>query len=103
MRQLRMGVIGLGQGAAHALPAIEALPEAALVAGADTNDRMRTGFVERFAGTRAYATVAELCADPEIDAVWVATPNKYHRDHAVAAMRAGKHVLVEKPMAVSVG
>ncbi len=101
MPQLRMGVIGLGQGAAHALPAIEALPEAALVAGADTNERMRTGFVERFAGTRAYATVAELCADPEIDAVWVATPNKYHRDHAVAAMRAGKHVLVEKPMAVT--
>jgi phthalate 4,5-cis-dihydrodiol dehydrogenase len=96
-----MGIIGLGQGAASAMPAMEALPETALVAGADPNERMRSGFVERFAGTRAYATVSELCADKEIDAVWVATPNKYHRDHAVEAMRAGKHVLVEKPMAVT--
>lgn len=101
MRQLKMGIIGLGQGAASAMPAMEALPETALVAGADPNERMRSGFVERFAGTRAYATVSELCADKEIDAVWVATPNKYHRDHAVEAMRAGKHVLVEKPMAVT--
>ena len=62
---------------------------------------MRAGFVERFPGTRAYATVPELCADPEIEAVWVATPNKYHCEHAVAAMRDGKHVLVEKPMAVT--
>lgn len=96
-----MGIIGLGQGAASALPAMEVLPETVLVAGVDPNERMRAGFVERFAGTRAYATVSELCADAEIDAVWVATPNKYHRDHAVEAMRAGKHVLVEKPMAVT--
>src|ERR1700739_2878892 len=101
MRQLKMGVIGLGQGAAGALPAMEVLPETVLAAGADQNERMRAGFVERFVGTRAYATIGVLCAHNEVDAVWGATPNKYHRDHAVAAMRAGKHVLVEKPMAVT--
>ena len=97
-----MGVVGLGQGAAHALPAMEALPETVLVAGADPNERMREGFKARFAGTRTYATIGELSRDPEVEAIWVATPNRYHCEHAVEAMRNGKHVLVEKPMSVTI-
>jgi phthalate 4,5-cis-dihydrodiol dehydrogenase len=102
VRQLKMGVVGLGQGAAHALPAMDALPETILVAGADPNERMREGFTKRFAGTRAYASIEDICTDPEIEAIWVATPNRYHCEHALAAMRNGKHVLVEKPMAVTI-
>ncbi len=97
-----MGVVGLGQGAASAMPAMEALPETVLVAGADPNERMREGFKARFAGTRTYATIAELSRDPDVEAIWVATPNRYHCEHAVEAMRNGKHVLVEKPMAVTI-
>lgn len=53
-------------------------------------------------GTRRhFADVREFLADPEIDAVIVATPDALHREHAIAAMRAGKHLLVEKPMALS--
>jgi phthalate 4,5-cis-dihydrodiol dehydrogenase len=96
-----MGVIGLGQGAAAVLPTLEALPEIELVAGADVNPRMRDGFTTRFAGTRVYDDVAKLCADPEIEAVWVASPNKFHAAHVIQAARAGKHIAVEKPMAVS--
>jgi phthalate 4,5-cis-dihydrodiol dehydrogenase len=97
-----MGVVGLGQGAANALPAMHALPETVLVAGADPNQRMRDAFVERFAGTHAHASITELCTDPDVEAIWVATPNRYHCEHAIEAMRNGKHVLVEKPMAVTI-
>lgn len=102
MRRLRIGVVGLGQGAANALPTLHALPETELLAGADPNDRMRAGFLERFPGTRAYETPAELCNDADVEAVWVATPNRFHCDRAIEAMRSGKHVLVEKPMAVTI-
>lgn len=50
---------------------------------------------------RAFSDLSAFLADPEIDAVIVATPDALHKEHAVAAMRAGKHVLVEKPMALT--
>jgi phthalate 4,5-cis-dihydrodiol dehydrogenase len=78
------------------------LPETVLVAGADPHERMREGFVERFPGTRAHASITELCKDPEVEAIWIATPNRFHCEHAIEAMRNGKHVLVEKPMAVTI-
>jgi phthalate 4,5-cis-dihydrodiol dehydrogenase len=101
VRQLQMGVVGLGQGAAHALPAMQALPETVLVAGADPNGRMRDGFVERYPGTLSYESMTELCKNPDVEAIWIATPNRYHCENALQAMRNGKHVLVEKPMAVT--
>jgi phthalate 4,5-cis-dihydrodiol dehydrogenase len=101
MRALKMAMIGLGQGAAGTLPAMAAMPEIDLVAGADLNPAMRQGFAEHFPEARAYATVAEVCADREVEAVWIATPNRFHAEHAIEAMRAGKHVIVEKPMAIT--
>jgi len=50
---------------------------------------------------RAYASVAELCADPEVDAVFVCTPHYLHQEHALAAIAAGKHVLCEKPLTIT--
>jgi phthalate 4,5-cis-dihydrodiol dehydrogenase len=102
MQTLKMGVAGIGQGAAAVIPTLEALPEIELVAGADLNPRMRAGFTERYPATRVYESVAEMCKDPGIDAVWVSTPNKFHCEHAIEAMRNGKHVAVEKPMAVTI-
>lgn len=102
MRQLRVGVVGLGQGAAHALPAMHALPETLLVAGADPHERTQNAFASAYPGARVHASIAELVADPDVEAVWIATPNRFHCEHAVAAMRNGKHVLIEKPMAVTI-
>lgn len=52
-------------------------------------------------GRRSYATVDELCADPDIDLIDITLPTCFHADVAVKALRAGKHVLSEKPMALS--
>lgn len=49
---------------------------------------------------RAHGTVAELVADPEVNAVYICTPHHLHQEHALAAIRAGKHVLCEKPLAI---
>src|SRR6185436_8921647 len=59
---------------------------------------------ERFAsefGGRAHPSVQALCDDPDVEAVYVATPHPMHAAHAAAAAARGKHVLVEKPMAVT--
>ena len=42
-----------------------------------------------------------MCADPDVEAVWVSTPNRFHAPHTIIAANAGKHVVVEKPMAIS--
>jgi 1,5-anhydro-D-fructose reductase (1,5-anhydro-D-mannitol-forming) len=50
---------------------------------------------------RVYPTLADLWADRDVDAVLIATPNRLHAEHSLAAIAAGKHVLVEKPMATA--
>jgi phthalate 4,5-cis-dihydrodiol dehydrogenase len=102
LRKLTMGVAGLGQGAALVLPALNSLPQSRLAGGADPNERMRAGFLERFPAARAFDSIDAMCEDPEIEAIWISTPNRFHCAHAVTAMRSGKHVLVEKPMAVTI-
>lgn len=92
---------GLGQGAAGTLPSLALMPEVELVAGADVNPQMCANFERRYPGTRSYGSVEALGRDREVEAVWVATPNRFHCEHALALMRAGKHVIVEKPIAIS--
>jgi phthalate 4,5-cis-dihydrodiol dehydrogenase len=53
--------------------------------------------------SRAFAGEAELFAAPDVDAVWIGPPNERHAERAIAAMSAGKHVIVEKPMALTLG
>ncbi len=50
---------------------------------------------------RAYAGIDELASDPEINAVWITTPNNLHLEHATRLVKAGKHLLVEKPLATT--
>jgi predicted dehydrogenase len=58
-------------------------------------------YAEAHGIARAYASVEELCADPEVDAVFVCTPHHLHKEHALAAIAAGKHVLCEKPLTIT--
>jgi phthalate 4,5-cis-dihydrodiol dehydrogenase len=100
MDELRLGFAGLGMGAARIIAEISDLPYVRVTAGADLREPALAHFRREFGGS-AYATIEELCASTEIDAVYIATPHQYHADHAVMALEAGKHVIVEKPMAMT--
>ena len=99
-RKLKLGIVGIGVGASEILPQIESIPEFELVAAADVNRRVLNTFQQRY-GARTYDSIEKLCADPEVEAVWISTPNKFHAPHMMIAAAHGKHVVVEKPMATS--
>lgn len=99
-RKLKLGIVGIGVGASEILPAMQSAPEIELVAGADVNRRVLETFQARYGG-RVYDSIEKLCEDPEVEAVWISTPNKFHASHTIIAAERGKHVVVEKPMAVS--
>lgn len=98
--RLRLGIAGLGRGFMLLLPTLAAHPGIRLVAAADPRAEARRQFTTDFAAA-TYAEVAELCADPDVEAVYIATPHQFHREHVELAAAHGKHVLVEKPMALS--
>jgi phthalate 4,5-cis-dihydrodiol dehydrogenase len=100
MTKLRLGVAGLGRAFTLTLPGLMKHARVALVAAADPRDEARRQFSRDF-GAPTYETVEAMCADAAVDAIYVATPHAYHAAHSIAAARAGKHVLVEKPMALS--
>src|SRR5262245_16000226 len=99
-KKLRIGIAGLGRGFTVMLPTFVRDPRVALVAAADLRPDARVRFAAEF-DAHVYETVAELCADPKVDMVYVATPHQFHAEHAILAAQAGKHLLVEKPMAIS--
>jgi phthalate 4,5-cis-dihydrodiol dehydrogenase len=99
-RKLRIGVSGLGRGFMLMLPTFTSHPKATLVAAVDPRAEARTRFEADFGG-RAYGDFAALCTDPNIDLIYVASPHQFHAEQAIAAAHAGKGVLVEKPMALS--
>ncbi len=101
VKQLRMGMVGIGVGGAEILPAMEAMPEIDLMAGADINPVTRERFKQRYPKARAYESIEAMCADPDLEAVWISSPNRFHAEHTIIAANHGKHVVVEKPMALT--
>jgi phthalate 4,5-cis-dihydrodiol dehydrogenase len=99
-RKLRLGIAGLGRAFTLMLPTLVREERLHLVAAADPRAEARERFAQEFAA-RPYLTVEELCADPDVEAVYVATPHELHARHVCAAAAAGKHVLLEKPMAIT--
>jgi predicted dehydrogenase len=98
---LRVGVVGASYAAGTHLPAYAALPEIEAVAVATAHASTARAVAERFGIERAYVGYEDLCADPDVDLVDVATRPSRHRDMAEAALAAGKHVLCEAPLAAS--
>lgn len=97
---VRIGVIGLSRAFVLMLPAFRGDPRVQLVAACEPREEPRAAFLAELGGI-AYLDLGLFCADPTIEAVYVATPHQMHCDHVIAAARAGKHVLVEKPLAIS--
>jgi len=100
MVELSMGVIGAGQMGAHHIRTWESLPEARLVAVADPDERVARSRIGR-SPVEWYADWRALLERSDVDAVSVAVPSEMHVDVALAALDAGKHVLVEKPIATT--
>src|SRR5215471_13644792 len=82
------------------LPTLASDPRIELVAAADPRPEATRRFAADF-GARTYASVEALCGDPAVEAIYVATPHQHHAAHVALAATASKHVLVEKPMAVT--
>ena len=100
--RLRLAIVGLGRGAALTAPGLIAHSRIELIAGCDPNADAREAFTAK-TGLSATGDFADLLSDAQINAIYVASPHEYHAEHAIAAARAGKHVLVEKPMALRLG
>ncbi len=101
-QNIRMGMLGIGVGGAEILPAMDNTPGIELYAGADINPVTRDRFQEKYPEAKVYDSIETLCADPDVDAVWISTPNRFHAPHTIYALEHGKHVVVEKPMALSI-
>src|SRR5687767_15311303 len=95
-RTLKFGVIGIGNAGGGVLAMMRAMPQIEVVAAADLRPHALQAFEQEFGG-RGFDSVEKLCQDPEVEAVWVATPNPFHCPHTVMAAQHGKHVVVEKP------
>jgi predicted dehydrogenase len=99
MRTVKYGVIGLGFFGEHHAQVAATLPNVELAALASRQDKRRKQLMQRFGVPSGYRDYHDLLADPEIDAVSVVTHVDDHAEPTIAALKAGKHVLVEKPMA----
>ena len=98
---LRVGILGAGwAGAMHARAAQAARLDVVAVASRDA--ATATAFAQRFAIPVVHQAWQAVCADPAVDLVVIATPNALHAAQALSALSHGKHVLVEKPMALTV-
>lgn len=100
MKQYRFGIVGCGMIARIHAAAIVQLQNAVLTAVYDPIPAGAEAFASSH-GCRTAASLEELLADPEVDIVNICTPSGTHAQIAVAAARAGKHVVVEKPVAIT--
>lgn len=97
------GVIGAGYISNRALiPAIRRARDSRLLAVASLDERRARATAERFAIPRVYHDYAALLDDSDVQVVYIALPNHLHREWTIRAARHGKHVLCEKPLAMSV-
>jgi predicted dehydrogenase len=102
-RPVRWGLIGCGDIAARRVAAaLRDSPHSAFVAVARRRAVLSESFAREHGARRAHADWLDLVRDDEVDAVYVATPVHLHAEQAIAAADAGKHVLCEKPMALTV-
>lgn len=99
-RKLRIGVAGLGRAFTIMLPTFTADDRVELVAAADPRADARRRFSADF-NAPTYETVEALCDDPSVEAIYVATPHQMHARNVALAAAKGKHILVEKPMAIT--
>jgi len=98
---LRWGVIGAGWIAERFVDALRSKTRQQVVAVGSRSSAGATTFAARFGIPRPHGSYEDLVSDPEVDVVYVATPHPSHLPHGLLALNAGKHVLIEKPVALN--
>jgi predicted dehydrogenase len=102
MDKVRLGVLGAGNIAVMNVRGYLEDPRCDVVAVCDTDEAVGRQAAEEWGAERYHADLSDLLADDSVDAVEVLTPTHLHHDHVIAALEAGKHVSVQKPVANSV-
>lgn len=98
---LRLGIAGAGNAGSAVLASAGKVAGVEIAAVADRRKEALDVWRDKIPGIQLFDGIEAMCASDSIDAVWVATPNESHAEHAIMAAENGKHILCEKPMALS--
>ncbi|WP_063062881.1 Gfo/Idh/MocA family protein [Nocardia sienata] len=98
--ELRVGVVGLGVAFNFVAARVSGWSHVRFTAACDLRPAALKTFHDEFGG-EVYEDLAAMCAGDQVDVVYVATPNKFHREQVLTAIAHGKHVIVDKPMALT--
>ena len=98
-QKVRLGIAGLGRAFSFMIPTFRGHPRIEIVAGFDPREEARARFSQDF-GAQTFDRMEALCAS-DLDAIYIASPHQFHRPQVEMAAAHGRHVLVEKPMALS--
>ncbi|MEN8243184.1 MAG: Gfo/Idh/MocA family oxidoreductase [Chloroflexota bacterium] len=98
---INWGILGPGIISTDFAKDLEAVPDAKIAAvGSRDLDRAKS-FANTFNIPNAYGSYQALVADPDVDIIYIGTPPRFHKDHTLLSLNAGKHVLCEKPFAIN--
>ena len=100
-KNIRWGIIGLGKIANKFATDLASIKNVELVAVASRNIQNANNFAEKHNAKKAYSSYEELAKDSNVDAVYIATPHSFHKEHAILCLRNKKAVLCEKPFAMN--
>lgn len=100
-KTLRVGIAGLGNEGHQILPYTQETPDVELTAAADLRPEAVQAVVAESPSVRGFDSVEAMCASGAVDAIWIATPNAWHAEHTIVAAQYGVHVILEKPMCVT--
>ena len=103
MSKIRWGILGTGRIAGVFAEGLRSAADAELVAVGSRTAAAAEQFAGRVGAARAHASYADLASDPDVDAIYVATPHPFHKENSLLCIEAGKAVLCEKPFALNAG
>ena len=98
--ELRVGMAGLGAASYQVVPGFNKVDGVKFTAAADIRPEALKLFKDKF-GIATFTSVEEMCRKGEVDVVHIATPNHLHAEHTIIAAECGKHVICEKPIAIT--
>ncbi|MCS7060534.1 MAG: Gfo/Idh/MocA family oxidoreductase [Anaerolineae bacterium] len=99
--KIRWGILSTGRIAGHFAQAVSSMPDSQLIAVGSRSLETGRAFAEEFGVPHVHSSYESLAADPDVDAIYVATPHPMHKDNSILCLSAGKAVLCEKPFTLN--